>query len=211
MKMILFAALVSASAHAEGFRLPFRGRWFVMQGGDTENVNQHMTVRAQWFGLDFMKVGGTSQRELTRVENPTDLTDYYSWGEPVVSPVDGKVEAAVDGFPDNPLGKSDPKNPAGNHVVIGIPGKRYVFLAHLQKGTVKVKPGRIVSKGDLLGLCGNSGNSGGPHVHLHVQDAPKLNEGEGQNMIFRGLNVELSGKTFEGVEWPLIRGLFVWD
>jgi hypothetical protein len=28
-------------------------------------------------------------------------------------------------------------------------------------------------------------------------------------VIFKGINVELTGKQFEGVDWPLIRGLFV--
>ena len=35
-----------------------------MQGGDTPNVNQHMTVAAQAFGVDFAKVGGNLQRQL---------------------------------------------------------------------------------------------------------------------------------------------------
>ncbi len=30
-------------------------------------------------------------------------------------------------------------------------------------------------------------------------------------MIFKGIDVELTGKIFENVDWPLIRGLFVWN
>lgn len=195
------------SAHALDLSLPFKGRWFVMQGGDTINVNEHMSLRAQWYGLDLMKVGGASGRALTDKEKPGPA-DYFSWGEEIVSPVDGVVRLAVDGLPDH---ARDVRNPAGNHVVIEAASDRFVFLAHFRKGSVLVRPGQRVKTGEPLGRVGNSGNSDAPHLHVHVQDTPTLNEGNGQEMVFKGINVELTGKTFRGVDWPLIRGLFVWD
>ena len=71
--------VLASAAHAQQLRLPFDGRWFVVQGGDTPNVNQHMTERAQWFGLDFAKVGYPDQRGLSR-PRPTKLADFYSIG-----------------------------------------------------------------------------------------------------------------------------------
>lgn len=212
MKAIAAAVLLLTGfcLTAQEFRLPFNGRWFVGQGGDTPNVNQHMSVRAQWYGVDFLKVGGASQRSLVKTDGAS-IEDYYSWGEAVFAPVAGTVEAAVDGLPDNPLGKKDSKNPAGNHVVIKVATNRFIFIGHLQNGSVSVKAGDEVKPGQLLGKCGNSGNSDAPHVHLHVQNTPTLNKGLGQNMIFKGINVEMTGKTFENVDWPLIRGLFVWN
>jgi Peptidase family M23 len=201
-------ALGALAAQAQEFGLPFAGRWFVMQGGDTPNVNAHMAVRAQAFGLDFMKVGLPADRALTRT-NPPKAEDFYSSGEAVLSPVDGEVIAAVDGLPDNPLGTKDPANPAGNHVVIKAAPERFVFVAHFRQGTVAVKAGERVKRGQALGKCGNSGNSDAPHIHMHVQDTPELNKGTGQNIVFSGIDVELSGKRFENVSWPLIRGLFV--
>ncbi len=208
--LLAFALLASAiDVHAQEFHLPFQGRWFVMQGGDTLNVNQHMSVAAQWYGIDFLKVAGPSQRELSRSTGST-VEDFYSWGEPVLSPVEGDVQAIVDRFPDNPLGVKDADNPAGNHVVIKAASDRYIFIAHLQKGSVKVKPGQHVTAGQELGKCGNSGNSDAPHVHMHLQDTLTLNQGHGQNIVFQGINVEMNGKSFKNVNWPLIRGLFVW-
>jgi hypothetical protein len=192
------------------YHLPFTGRWFVVQGGDTPHVNQHMSVRAQWFAIDFMKVGGPSQRAVSQGRGLA-VEDFYSWGEPVLSPVNGTVEAAVDQLQNNPLGIKDPGHPAGNHVVIAAAPDRYVFLAHLQKGSVKVQRGDRVTVGQELGRCGNSGNSDCPHIHMHVQDTPTLNQGQGQNMIFQDIHVELTGKEFHNVSWPLIRGLFMWD
>lgn len=204
---ILLFGLVSV-AGAQEYRLPFGGRWFVMQGGDTPNVNEHMAVPAQWFGVDFAKVGGPSQRELAR-GTPGKVEDFYSWGEPVQSPSSGEVVAVVDAFPDNSLGVKDPQHPAGNHVVLKTADDRFVFVAHLQRGSITVTVGQRVEAGARLGLCGNSGNSDFPHVHMHVQDTPVLNTGRGQNPIFAHIDVDLSGKHLADVTWPLIRGLFV--
>ena len=49
---------MTMNVFSQEYHLPFAGRWFVMQGGDTLNVNQHLRVRAQWYAIDFMKVGG---------------------------------------------------------------------------------------------------------------------------------------------------------
>ena len=193
----------------ELLRLPFAGRWFVGQAGDTPNVNHHMKVRAQWFGVDFLKVGGDSGRALVRT-NGTAVEDFYSWDEPVLAPAEGEVVGAVDGLSDCVLGQKDPANLAGNHVVIRTAQERFIFIAHLKKGSLAVAVGERVQTGQVLGRCGNSGNSSAPHIHLHVQDTPVLNQGKGQRTVFQGINVELSGKRFDNVDWPLISGLFVW-
>jgi len=201
------ASLVSGGS-SERLSLPFRGRWFVMQGGDTPNVNQHMSVRAQWFGVDFARVDGPSGRALSPGE-PRRSEDFYSWNEPVLSPAEGTIVALDDRQPDNPLGVKDPIHPAGNHVVIQTAPDRFVFVAHLRSGSVEVAAGRKVRRGDRLGRCGNSGNSDFPHIHVHVQDSRTLDEGNGINPLFEHADVELTGKIFADVTWPMIRGLFV--
>ena len=211
MKFTVASAIltVAMNLYAQEYHLPFTGRWFVMQGGDTLNVNHHMEVPAQWYGVDFMKVGDPDQRSLSKSSGST-LSDFYAWGEPVLSPVEGEITAVVDGLPDNPIGVRDERNPAGNHLIIAASTNRYVFIAHLQKGSVKVKREQRVKVGQELGKCGNSGNSDVPHIHMHVQDKATPDEGEGQNIIFKSINVELTGKMFEKVDWPMIQGLFVW-
>ena len=62
----VFAGLFSATTLAADYRLPFQGRWFVMAGGDTINVNHHMVERSQWFAVDFMKTGGLTNRAVAR-------------------------------------------------------------------------------------------------------------------------------------------------
>lgn len=190
------------------FQLPFRGRWFVGQAGDTLNVNHHMSMRGQWHGVDFIKADGSEARSLFHSDGTT-LEDFFAWGEPVLAPADGIIETAVDNFPDLPVGTKDRQQVCGNYVVIKAAAARFLFLAHLQKGSVCVQVGQNIRAGQELGRCGNSGHSDCPHLHLHLQTTPTLGTGEGQNMIFRHIDVELSGKVFENVDWPLISGLFV--
>ena len=210
MKYLATALLLLGGipASAQDLQLPFSGRWFVMQGGDTQNVNEHMRSSAQAFGMDFAKVGGVGQRQIAQ-GNAASVEDFYSWGEPVLAPADGAVVSVVSDRPDNPLGTKDEEQPGGNYVVIKVADSRFVFLAHMQRGSVSVKVGDTVRRGQQLGRCGNSGNSDFPHIHLHVQDSMELNKGHGQSTTFGPINVELTGKQFLGVSWPLIRGLFV--
>jgi hypothetical protein len=199
---------VASCACAQDYHLPFTDRWFVMQGGDTLNVNEHMRVAAQWYGIDFVKVDGPSKRALVKTTG-ANVEDFFSWGEPVLSPVDGEVIAVVGDLPDNALGGKDEGNPAGNHVVIKASSSRYVYIAHLRRASVTVKAGQHVASGQPLGKCGNSGNSDFPHIHMHVQDTATFNIGNGQNPEFSNIAVELNGKQFHNVKWPLTRGLFV--
>jgi murein DD-endopeptidase MepM/ murein hydrolase activator NlpD len=58
----------------------------------------------------------------------------------------------------------------GNHVVLDIGGGHYAFYAHLKPGSLKVKLGDKVKRGQVIGLVGNTGNSTEPHLHFHVAD-----------------------------------------
>ena len=74
-------------------RLPFTGRWLVGQAGDTPNVNHHMKVRPQWYGVDFLKVGGDSGRTLVRTTGGS-VEDFYSWDEPILARAQGSLRLA---------------------------------------------------------------------------------------------------------------------
>ena len=152
--LLLPLCFATVPLHAQQAQLPFTGRWFVMQGGDTPNVNSHMQLESQWFAVDFAKVGGVSGRQLAP-GTPTRLEDFYGWGAEVRAPVDGTVVEVEDGLPDNHLGTHDPVHPLGNHVELRS-GDDYFYLAHFQRGSLQVKQGDRVLAGTVLGLCGNS-------------------------------------------------------
>ena len=52
--------------------------------------------------------------------------------------------------------------------------------------------------GDVLGKCGNTGNTSEPHLHYHLQDGPDLTAAEGLPAMFTGLCVD--GKKVEKAE-----------
>jgi hypothetical protein len=208
IRPIVALSLAFAPALAcQSVHLPSAEPLFVLQGGDTPNVNDHMTVASQAYAIDFAVVGGRSGRELARPP-ATSVEDYYCWDTAVRSPVDGRIVIAVDSLPDNRLGARDPSQPLGNHVVVQQ-RDRYFYLAHLRQHTVSVRAGETVAAGQLVGRCGNSGNTDFPHIHLHATNTPQFGEGLGLNLIFGPMHVDLAGKSFTGVEWPPLRGLWL--
>ena len=59
----------------------------------------------------------------------------------------------------------------GNYVKIKHDNGMYTFYAHLKYGSVAVKVGDRVSKGQVLGYMGNTGYSFGAHLHFEVRNA----------------------------------------
>jgi murein DD-endopeptidase MepM/ murein hydrolase activator NlpD len=98
------------------------------------------------------------------------------------------VVSALGDVPDNPrpgqkiAGVAAP----GNHVVIDHGRGERSLLAHFRQGTLRVREGQRVQQGQVLGLCGNSGNSSQPHVHYHLQTGKRFGEGLGLPAFFNG-------------------------
>ena len=105
-----------------------------------------------------------------------ELSSYGYFGAEVLAVADGPVVSVYDGLPEQVPGVTPTglrlTEYGGNHVVQDIGGGNYAFYAHLQTGSVAVKPGDRLSAGQPVGLLGNSGNSDAPHLHFHVMDAP---------------------------------------
>ena len=65
----------------------------------------------------------------------------------------GLVVSSIDEIVDNTPGKMNPAEPCGNHIVLDLGNDEYLFVAHLQPGSVKVKPGDRVTKGQGRSDC----------------------------------------------------------
>lgn len=146
---------------------PFKhGVFYVVQGGNDTIINYHYAHPAQKYALDIVKLNSWGLR--ARGLLPKSPIDYFILGEPIFSPTEGTILEAVDGLEDLNPPDRDPQNPAGNHIVIQPKGTDlYILLAHLQKGSISVKPGEYVKQGQQLGCAGNSGNTSEPHLHIH--------------------------------------------
>lgn len=73
----------------------------------------------------------------------------------------------------------------GNAVVVRCAKTgAFVALVHLKQGSVKVAEGDFVRAGDVVGACGNSGNSTQPHVHVQATDSLDWERCVGFPMLF---------------------------
>jgi murein DD-endopeptidase MepM/ murein hydrolase activator NlpD len=125
-----------------------------------------------------------------------NLGDYYIYGKPVLAAADGTVLCVINDQPESKIGvMGKVKNAGGNQVIIQVAEKEFLFICHLQPGSIHVKPGDRILAGDVLGRVGNSGNSSEPHIHIHLQDSPKDHGGEGIPMYFH--NYLLGGSVIE--------------
>jgi murein DD-endopeptidase MepM/ murein hydrolase activator NlpD/urea transporter len=147
--------------------LPFRGRWTCTQGRDGAFTHQGI-----WrFAFDF-EVRDADGR---LAEGEGTLPEHYHCHRlPVLAAADGTVIAVEGGLPDNAVGAIDLDHNWGNHVIVQHGIGLYSLSAHLARGSVKVRRGDIVRRGEVIGLAGSSGRSPRPHLHFHLQGTPLL-------------------------------------
>ncbi len=154
---------------------------------------------AQRFAIDWEQVDASGRLVTGDLSVPEN---YVIYGKPALAVADGLVVAAVDIFDDQVPGEA-PEGLAfqeadGNHVVLKISEGVYVLYAHFAPGSVAVKEGDQVAKGDVLGLIGNSGNTIAPHLHLHVMDGPSALNADGLPYVFESFL--LTAINSEGTE-----------
>jgi len=166
---------------------PFIGGIWVAGDGPMNNANHRRSIFAidghiyspERFAIDWVKVGPNGD---SRHDGATKNENWWGWGEPVLAVADGEITEAVDQFADNEPKVLPPvtlDNIGGNHIILKIAPDRFVSYAHLQRGSIRVRLGAHVHRGDVLALLGNSGNTTGAHLHLQVTDRNSVLESEG--------------------------------
>jgi murein DD-endopeptidase MepM/ murein hydrolase activator NlpD len=135
---------------------------------------------SQVFAIDFKRANNqgafyTGDKNLN--------SSYVDYGQPVYAVADGTVVGILDGVDANSPGiqpiqipaeaaKLKIQNADGNHVVLDLGGGVYAMYAHFQKGSIKVKLGDKVKKGQEIALLGNTGNANASHLHFQLMDSP---------------------------------------
>lgn len=153
------------------------GDYLIVSGGNSTNINSHLMTldeseprfsnwRGQSYALDIVRVNKLGLRSTEIM--PADPADYLIYGQEVVAPCGGEIMRAVNNIEDNQVPVMNRDAMSGNYVLIRCEDVE-VILAHMVTGSVAVEEGQQVSIGQLIGLAGNSGNSGEPHLHIHVQ------------------------------------------
>jgi murein DD-endopeptidase MepM/ murein hydrolase activator NlpD len=143
------------------------------------------------YAYDFSLVDADGK--LNRTGGKTN-EDWFGYGTTVVAPGDGVVRyaqnnAAEHHLPDDKWDEQgavkDPRSIPGNHVVIDHGNGECSLLAHMKQGSVTVKVGDHVSRGQPIGQMGLSGDSDWlPHVHYQLMNNCDFMQAEGLPSYF---------------------------
>lgn len=136
------------------------------------------------FAIDWVRVDDAGRLAHDDPDVPAHALGY---GAPVLAVTDATVAAVRDDMPEAARVSANPphalKDEAGNYVALHLVDGRYAFYEHLRPGSVAVRPGQRVRRGDVIGALGFSGASTGPHLHFHVADGPSPIGAEGRPFV----------------------------
>ncbi len=125
--------------------------------------------------IEVRRFDGDDLTNLEEDGKDTRNDDYLVFGIPVRAMADGVVKEVHTGMEENtPPGfpEPTPKPVSGNHVVV-THGTDEIVYAHFQDGSIpaEVVQGANVTAGQVLGICGNTGNSSWPHLHIQCAES----------------------------------------
>ena len=202
------AALSTSRAAPRPVGMPVRGRWMTFNS-PADRVPSHGThAGGQAFAIDLVydpagdSLPAGKERAFRRPE------EFGGFGQEVFAPAAGRVVLVRDGARDH-RSRSSPyaisfmgfegfvrqalggaRLLAGNLVVLDLGDGVYAAMAHLKRRSATVRPGQHVTEGQLLGLCGNSGNSSQPHLHFQLMDHTGQSLAAGLPFTFTGINAK---------------------
>lgn len=167
--------------------------WLAADGPSNDQDNHHrrgvvildgQPVDSRRYAIDWKKIrGGVSFSGDAR-----DVHSYYSYGKSVLAVANGRVVTARDGFPDNIPGHGESFHPAvpitletvaGNTITLDLGSGQFAYYLHLQPGSLRVKAGDRVRRGQVIAQIGASGDAREPHLHFEVTTSSKILAGEG--------------------------------
>jgi len=167
--------------------------WLAADGPSNDQDNHHRrgvlvldgrAVDSRRYAIDWKQI----KDDASFSGDPRDVRSYYSYGRTVLAVADGRVVSARDGLPDNIPGHGESFHPAvpitmdtvaGNMITLDIGGGQFAYYLHLQPGSVGVKAGDRVRRGQVLARIGASGDAREPHLHFEVTTMSRLIAGEG--------------------------------
>lgn len=187
---------------------PVTGRWLAINSPATRVPSHGTHAYGQTYAIDLVHEPADGTRPGFGWWPPFRRPEVFSgYGQPVLAPADARVVRVHERERDHRSRNSvpgiaylfveaavrelfGPNRILGNNLVLDLGDGAYVVLAHLQRGSVRVRVGERVAAGQHLGDCGNSGNSTEPHLHIHLMDHPRALVAAGLPVRFRQFEVD---------------------
>jgi hypothetical protein len=212
-------------------RLPVNGKVFIWEGHDyyahhlrvpmsnPKVRSMGITANTNEFAMDFIY---TDAQGREYADNPQKAENWYSYGKPIFAPGAGVVREAANDIPDNwfkdagvtqighpdlPAGK-DPKD-IGNYVLIDHQNGEFSLLVHMKPGSVQVKAGDHIARGQQIGQIGFAGDSLFPHLHYSLMQGPEDAKDWGIPAYFSGFRRHYGEKSVAVSRGPVNSGDFV--
>jgi len=203
---------------------PLRGQHWVDTNGCCEPRGAHRAAGlalnggiyyAQRFAIDWMQLD--NEGRMVHGDS-ADVNNYTCYGADILAVADGTVIATQNDLENQKPGTlPDPKtitveNVDGNHVILDLGGGVYAFYAHMQKDGVLVHVGDHVTRGQVLGKLGNTGNTSAPHLHFQLMDGPSALGSQGIPYVIDSFQLagEVNQAQFDaapGIEGDWSKGL----
>ncbi|OBK23197.1 peptidase [Mycobacterium asiaticum] len=153
---------------------------------------------SQRFAIDWMRMndqGNFYSGDRTKNES------YVDYGSAIYAVADGTIVSTLDSVEANVPGilpasvpelaaKLTVDNVDGNHIIMDLGDGVYAMYAHLIQGSLMVKPGDKVKKGQQIAKLGNTGNSNAPHLHFQLMSGPSLFEADALPYVLEGFSYQ---------------------
>jgi hypothetical protein len=191
---------------------PVRGaNWLADDGPSNDRDNHHRrgilivesrTKISRRYAIDWQQIDNGT----TFTGDASDKRSYHAYGQPVLAVADSTVVTARDGLPDNVPGHNEgfqpavpitPDTVAGNTIVLDLGRQQFAQYCHLQAGSLRVKVGDHVRRGQLLANIGDSGDAREPHLHFQVSTSSGLLAGEGVPYLIDKYSVKSASGAWE--------------
>lgn len=202
---------------------PLKGTWISPNTPGKKIPSHGISKYGETYAYDFVKVDNNSRVNkfytvsyLHYLFHGAMLDECYGWGSKIYAPFNGEIVKVENGVIErNPVklksdlkymreitsrfqkGKAEYREVAGNYIILKYNKNVYALFAHLKNGSIKVKEHQIISRGQILGEVGHSGNSTAPHLHFQLMENADAMKSIGLPCAFRKYEEYKNGKWGE--------------
>ena len=137
------------------------------------------------YAIDFIRLDAQGRTSAGDVDKTSEA---FGYGDDVLAVADGVIIGLRNDMAESALISRNPPHPlgegAGNYIALRLQGGQIAFYEHLRPGSVRVRIGMRVRRGQVLGALGFTGDTTGPHLHFHLAGANSLLGAEGVPFVF---------------------------